>query len=126
MTTRNPEPRPAENSARRRSSAKAAADPAPRNGEVAVSAPAPAPEALASAAPQGNGAKPAAAAPGNGSVEAISTAQQRAILTLANRARMNDVGLNAMLNVLCGKTSLEQLSKHEAAQVLMELQHSGT
>lgn len=58
----------------------------------------------------------------NGSAEGITTAQQRAILTLANRARMSDDGLAGMLNILCGKDSLEQLSKQEAAQVLVELQ----
>jgi len=55
--------------------------------------------------------------------EVMSTvAQHRALLTLANRAGLTDDGLAELLATHCGKRSLDDLTKHEAAQLLMQLQ----
>ncbi len=112
----NGTPPPAEGNGRRRS-----------NGKAASSAPVEAAAPPESAAPGGNGAKAPVPVPvGAPAPEMLSPAQQRAILSLANRARMSDEGLSSMLGILCGKTALEQLTKQEAAQVLVELQRSGS
>ena len=56
-------------------------------------------------------------------LEAMATvAQQRALLTLAHRAGMEDAGLSEWLLARCGKPGLDDLTKQEAAQLLVELQ----
>lgn len=51
-----------------------------------------------------------------------TVAQHRALLTLANRAGLTDDGLAELLATHCGKRSLDDLTKYEAAQLLMHLQ----
>lgn len=51
-----------------------------------------------------------------------SAAQQRAILSLANLARLSDASLTEALSARYGKTAVEQLTKNEAARFLMDLQ----
>jgi len=56
-------------------------------------------------------------------LEAMATvAQQRALLTLAHRAGMEDAGLSEWLLAQCGKRDLDDLTKQEAARLLVELQ----
>ena len=56
-------------------------------------------------------------------LEAMATvAQQRALLTLAHRAGMEDAGLSEWLLAQCGKRGLDDLTKQEAARLLVELQ----
>jgi len=53
---------------------------------------------------------------------ACSAAQQRAILSLANLARLSDASLAEALSARYSKTAVEQLTKSEAARFLMDLQ----
>ena len=79
----------------------------------------------------GNGSHPQAS--GNGSCQgdvvpfgpndtSASLAQQRAILSLANRAGLNDRTFTALLQEHAGKTAIEQLTRHDAARLLVEMQ----
>ena len=70
-----------------------------------------------------NGAVAVTEAPPPTATETLATmAPQRAILSLANRATLTDEGLAELLGERFGKSRLEELTKHEAAQLLMELQ----
>lgn len=51
-----------------------------------------------------------------------SVAQQRAILSLANRAGMDGEGLTTLLREIVGKSVVEQLTRQDAARLLVELQ----
>jgi hypothetical protein len=67
-------------------------------------------------------AEPPAPAPESPSEVPSSTAQQRAILSLANRAVMTDAQLTQLLDERFAKSRLEELTKQQAAQLLIELQ----
>jgi hypothetical protein len=54
--------------------------------------------------------------------EAATAAQQRAILSLVGRARMTETAFEVILVERFGKRWVEQLTKSEAAQLLMEMQ----
>lgn len=51
-----------------------------------------------------------------------SLAQQRAILSLANRAGMDDQSLTTLLEEIAGRRAVEQLTRQEAARLLVDLQ----
>lgn len=125
-----------------RSEQKAADHAAQRDGQPAES-PSPSKRRRKSAAeangqppePSSNGAQPQAAeeggvavaeppapAPESPSEVPSSTAQQRAILSLANRAAMTDAQLTQLLDERFAKSRLEELTKQQAAQLLIELQ----
>jgi hypothetical protein len=122
---------------------------APTNGAVSVPAASPAASvggnghgaaavALASTAQtapaavgSGNGSHPQASGNGSGQGDVVpfgpndtsaSLAQQRAILSLANRAGLNDRTFTALLQEHAGKTAVEQLTRHDAARLLVEMQ----
>lgn len=61
-------------------------------------------------------------APAQPSEEMSSVAQQRAILSIAARARMADQTFLALLSERFAKRAVEQLTRREAAQLLVELQ----
>jgi len=95
---------------------------AEKNGAAAATQAVTAPVAP-SAGGNGNGALSQASGNGHGQSDgAASLAQQRAILSLASRAGLNDRTFAALLQESAGKTTVELLTRQEAARLLVEMQ----